>query len=148
MYDFAMNNLQYFALNLRKKLKYDKVDIQPFTFPEDTEEVLILFEADDVQGKSIEPDSSKLLGRPLQIGVMKKDGLNGNVSIELPAGFFFFSQVREILDEAGSAELAAEVQKEALWERRKLGSKIYLRYLYEHDSPVTQIFRELLDDSK
>jgi hypothetical protein len=143
-----MKNLTYFALDLRKNLEYKKSDIPPFSFSEDAEEVLIIFETDDVNGKSIEPDISKLLGQPKQIGIMNKIDLNGNATIELPMGNYFFSQVREVLDEAGSAELAAEVQKEALWERRKLGRKIYLRYLHEHGSPVTQIFREMMDDAK
>jgi hypothetical protein len=144
-----MNNLQYFVLDLRKKLVYVKIDISPFTFPKDAEEILIQFEVDEAQGKSFEPNISQLLGHAQQIGIMKKDDSDfiKDAMIELPAGNYFFSQVREILDETGSAELAAEVQKEALWERRKLGSKIYLRYLHEHGSPVTQIFRELLNDA-
>jgi hypothetical protein len=138
-----MKDLNYFALDLRKNLEYIETDLPPFTFPEDAEEILILFEVDETEGKSIEPDLSKLLGKPKHIGVMKKDASRGENIIELPMGNYFFSQVREILDESGSAELAGEVQKEALWERRKLGKKVYLRYLYEHGSPVTQIFREM-----
>ncbi len=141
-----MQNLNYFRLDLRKKLEYIKTDLPPFTFPENAEEVLIMFEVDHGEGKSIEPDPSKLLGQPRWTGIMKKDTSVDDAVTELPLGKYFFSQVREILDEAGSAELAVEVQKEALWERRKLGDKVYLRYLYEHGSPVTQIFRELLDD--
>jgi hypothetical protein len=141
-----MKNLTYFALDLRKNLEYTEVEIPPFTFPEDAEEVLIMFEVDEVQGKSFEPDVSKLLVNRQRIGIMKKNYSGGDSTIKLPMGTYFFSQVREILDENGSAELAAEVQKEALWERRKLGNKMYLRYLHEHGSPVTQIFRELQED--
>jgi hypothetical protein len=181
-----MQNLNYFSLDLRKNLVHiEETNLPLFTFPEDAEEILIVFEVDEAEGKSIEPDLSKLLENPQKIGVIKKDescsdqkprhkaagpvgsvkeidlGANTfqnaakqwgirpspmNKTIELPAGNYFFAQVREILDEKGSSELAAEVQKEALWERRKLGTKIYLRYLYEHGSPVTQIFREMLTE--
>jgi hypothetical protein len=138
-----MENLNYFALDLRKNLEYVQADIPPFTFPHDAEEVLNVFTADEAEGKSIEPVVSKILGQVQKIGVIKKNNHGEDAGVELPAGNYFFSQVREILTEEGSAELAAEVQKEALWERRKLGAKIYLRYLYEHGSPVTQVFREL-----
>jgi hypothetical protein len=141
-----MENLQYFALDLRRKLEYTKTDILPFTFPENAEEVLIMFKVDDVNGQSIEPNVATLLEQIQQIGVMEKDHSAEEKSIALPAGNYFFAQVREILDAVGSAKLAAEIQKEALWERRKLGSTVYLRYLHEHGSPVTQIFRELLAD--
>ncbi len=139
-----MQNLNYFALDLRKHLEYTKIDLPFFTFPEDAEEILIMFEIDDVQGKSIEPVLSKLLEQPRWVGMMKKDMSDAGAIVELPCGTYFFSQVREILDAESSAKLAAEVQKEALWERRRLGNTAYLRYLYEHNSPVTQIFRELL----
>lgn len=141
-----MNDLNYFSLDLRRKLAYHKTDISPFVFPDDAEEVLIIFDADNIEGKSIEPNLSKLLGQPKCIGMIKKDDAAENGNIELPLGTYFFSQVREVLDENGFAELAAEVQKEALWERRRLGKKIYLRYLYEHGSPVTQVFREMLEE--
>lgn len=143
MYYFAVKNLNYFFLDLQKKLAYREADVPPFTFPENAEELLIIFKVDDNEGKSIEPDMSKLLGEPCGIGILKKESPDEGAMIELPAGKYFFSQVREILNDKDSAELAAEVQKEALWERRKLGSKMYLRYLYEHGGPVTQIFREL-----
>ncbi len=139
-----MQNLNYFALDLRKHLEYTTCDLPLFTFPEDAEEILIMFEIDDVQGKSIEPMLSKLLEQPRWVGMMKKDTSDAGTIVELPRGTYFFSQVREILDAESSAKLAAEVQKEALWERRRLGNTVYLRYLYEHDGPVTQIFRELL----
>ena len=141
-----MQNLNYFSLDLRKKLEYTKTDLPPFIFPEDAEEALIMFEVDEEEGKSIEPHPSKLLKQHRWTGIMKKGSTGEGAVSELPLGKYFFAQVREILDEAGSAELAAEVQKEALWERRKIGKKVYLRYLYEHGSPVTQVFRELLDD--
>lgn len=139
-----MQNLNYFSLDLRKILQYTKTGIPPFSFPDEAEEVLMLFEIDEKNGKSIEPDTADLLGSPLWVGVMKKDG-SGGASLELPLGKYFFAQVREILDEKGCTELVVEVQKEGLWERKILGNKVYLRYLYEHGSPVTQAFRELLE---
>jgi hypothetical protein len=65
----------------------------------------------------------------------------GFSALELPAGVYLFTQVREILAQDEIINLAIEVQNEGLWQRLKLNSRYYLRFLSEDGRPVTQIFR-------
>jgi hypothetical protein len=37
--------------------------------------------------------------------------------------------------------MAIEQQKDGLWEQLRLGNHLYIRYLFEDGSPVTQVFR-------
>ena len=73
---------------------------------------------------------------------------------ELPVGTYYFTQLRKEQTESGGlaenselTEMAIELQKEALWSRFKLENKIYLRKLFEDNSPVIQLWRPILPNS-
>jgi hypothetical protein len=75
-------------------------------------------------GKAVEPNGAK-------------DGL------ELPAGEYFFTQIREKSDKETFVEMALELQKEGLWERLPLGETVYFRTLWEDGAPVSQVLRPI-----
>ena len=64
---------------------------------------------------------------------------------KLEAGEYYVTQVRkEDLKNSELLDLAIELQKEALWNRLKLENVLYLRRLFEDNSPVTQLWRPLI----
>ena len=112
------------------------------------EEELFCFELDETQYKSIEPDKEKFLGGPVFCG--KAPGADSGKQeggrekfLKLPQGSYLFAQKREILSREEIIDLAIEIQLEGLWQRQRLERKLYLRYLYEDHSWVTQLFRPL-----
>jgi hypothetical protein len=120
------------------------------------DEVLLCFELDAVQGRSIEPERERLLGRLLFSGRKPFPGpetadsgaLAAGGRVSLPEGEYLFVQRREKdKPAAGVAEewldLAIELQKDGLWERHKLESRLYARLLFEDGQWVTQLFRPL-----
>jgi hypothetical protein len=68
---------------------------------------------------------------------------HNKAAIQLPAGKYLFVQRREALNREDCLALAAEQQKDGLWERFALTEKLYVRYLFEDGKPVTQLFRPL-----
>ena len=127
------------------------------------EEFLLFFELNAAQSRSIEPDPEKLLG-PLIFSGRKtgdsemllknmQDYTSGNTQYLtlLPKGNYLFMQRRSVLPEAldnkGWLDLAVEQQKDGLWERYKPESSLYVRFLYEDGSFVTQLFRSLATDA-
>ncbi|MDR1909231.1 MAG: hypothetical protein LBQ35_04890 [Spirochaetaceae bacterium] len=62
-------------------------------------------------------------------------------ALYLPSGLYFFTQTREFLHEADLTDMALELQREGLWQRLEMENRIYIRYLYEDSSAVTQLFR-------
>ena len=102
-------------------------------------EFLFCFELDQEQSQSIEPDPKKFLEGLVFSG---KSVLNQDKGdLELPAGLYLFAQQRGVIGREECIALAIEQQKDGLWEKTKLGTRLFLRYLYEDGSPVTQIFR-------
>jgi hypothetical protein len=69
------------------------------------------------------------------------DGTKGEVC--LPASLYLFTQKRKILDRGECIYTAIEQQKDGLWERLRLGNRLYIRYLFEDGSAVTQLFRPI-----
>ena len=58
---------------------------------------------------------------------------------------YYVTQVKkDDLGNAGIIDTAIELQKEALWNRCKLDNKLYLRKLFEDNSPVTQFWRPVI----
>jgi hypothetical protein len=119
-------------------------------------EFLFAFTLDPVQAQSIEPDRGQFPGQLLFRGLSEASGVPGQPAspelpargdqadrIVLPRGIYLFAQVRELLNREDFIDMAIEVQKDGLWERYTPDSRLYLRYLYEEASPVTQIFRPL-----
>jgi hypothetical protein len=52
-----------------------------------------------------------------------------------------FAQERAFLGREEVIQMAAEIQKDGLWERLRLENRFYVRYLYEDGGVVTQVFR-------
>jgi hypothetical protein len=132
-------------LDLRAPLLYTETpELNAFGCPppsEETTEFLFCFELDQEQSQSIEPDPEKFLEGPVFSG---KKVQNQQGDLELPAGLYLFAQQRGVIGREECIALAIEQQKDGLWERIKLGNRLFLRYLYEDGSAVTQIFRACL----
>jgi hypothetical protein len=121
------------------------------------EEILLCYDLNPAQNRSIEPDSARFLGSLVFAG--RKTGVNSTRTVSLPAGTYLFIQGREAYDESSQPatlsehmdakkwlDLALEQHKDALWERHKPGNRLYLRFLFEDGGLVTQVFR-VLDNS-
>ena len=102
-------------------------------------ELLFCYELHEKEYLNFEPDKSKLLEKLIFSG--KKCAIQSSHIFELPAGNYIFSQKRELMIRDDIMALAVEVQTEALWQRLEPGKRLYLRYLYEDEKPVTQLFR-------
>ena len=155
-----MIDLHIIKLHLQSPLYYQRADsLEPFGgIPGMTEippggEFLFAFTLDPVQARSIEPDRGQFPGQLLFRGISEPPGVPGQPAypareapadrVMLPRGIYLFAQIRELLDREDFIDMAIEVQKDGLWERYTPDSRLYLRYLYEETSPVTQIFRPL-----
>jgi len=130
-------------LDLRAPLLYTETpEIGAFGFPqsvESTQEFLFCFDLDQEQSQSIEPDPEKFLEGFVFSGKNVQNQNKGN--LELPAGLYLFAQLRGVIGREECIALAIEQQKDGLWEKTKLGNRLFIRYLYEDGGPVTQIFR-------
>ena len=115
----------------------------PFCYREEFGENLFCFALDEAQRLSIEPDAKTLLGALVFGGKSVEGGPenSGAELLELPGGSYLFTQKRELLRRDDIIAMAVEIQKEGLWQRLKLGERLYLRYLFEDGSVVTQLFR-------
>jgi hypothetical protein len=133
-------------------LKYEKLE---------NEEIILCYEVNPVQGSSIEPDQDYFLGKLLFIGQklpeskvvstssatqgqnIDTDEREKNNLVSLPQGNYLFTQYRseEVLSSDEWLDLAIEQQKDGLWERNKLLNLLYIRFLFEDGSFVTQVFR-------
>jgi len=144
------------VLNLLAPVFYAPLDNpDPFGAIDEAElasgrEKLFCFELDETWCNSIEPDKEKLLKslffagiHPLETSGTEEtlDSPKEKTSFELPAGNYLFIQKREIADREEIMDMIIEIQQEGLWQRLKLGKELYLRYLYEDGSSVTQLFR-------
>jgi hypothetical protein len=135
-------------LDLRAPLLYTEAQglgafgCQPLA--EKTSEFIFCFELDQEQSQSIEPNPEDFLGRLVFSGknVQDRQGEKGN--LELPAGLYLFAQQREVIGKEECIALAIEQQKDGLWEKNKLGNRLFIRLLYEDGGQVTQIFRALI----
>ena len=132
-------------LNLRSPIFYKKLETaEPFSWKAADREKIFCFQLDETQGGSFEPDIARLLGSLLFCGeAAEPENINREPGFELPRGNYIFAQKRELLSKDEIIDLAAEIQKEGLWQRLELADKLYLRYLFEDGSPVTQLFRGL-----
>jgi len=129
-------------LDLRAPLEYKEVPgLIPFEClpPADgaAQELLFCFDLDREQAERIDPRADCFLGELAFSG----KGTGGQGKARLPAGLYLFAQQRRILDRGECIDMALEQQKDGLWERLRLGGRLYIRYLFEDGSPVTQIFR-------
>ena len=151
-------------LDLRVSLDYVKYPVpMPLWYsrgagenadPEITEnccgmEQLFCFKLDPVQSRSIEPESGQFLDTLLFSAYLPQQeqgrlaSVDGNQAdaVQLPAGVYLFTQKKATLEKEACIDMAIEQQKDGLWERHKLQSLLYIRFLFEDGKHVTQIFR-------
>ncbi|MDR1374321.1 MAG: hypothetical protein LBJ24_05050 [Treponema sp.] len=139
--------MSLFPLRLAAPLCYQRDDgLKPFDYTPAAGELIFAWTIPAAEALSIEPAPDRFLERFLFAGQAVPEPSAGNGAgalFELPRGLYFFSQVRENLDQEASLSLAIEVQKEALWQRFVPEPRFYLRRLFEDGKGVTQIFRPL-----
>ena len=119
----------------------------PFSLARQTEdgERLFCFEINEKERLSFEPDYDNLIGSLVFSGIyaavedQEKRALRA--LLELPRGNYLFAQRREILSREEIVSMAVEIQMECLWHRHEPGERLYLRYLFEDNRWVTQLFR-------
>ena len=134
-------------LDLRSPLFYKKINKIPVKIRAN-DEFLAFYELDPVQSRSIEPARGSFPGK-LTFTAQKiddSDNLPEADKAALPAGKYLFTQRRNkpaVLKTEELADMAVEQQKDGLWERNKLTNQLYVRYLYEDGSFVTQLFRPI-----
>jgi len=133
-------------LNLCTPLQYVRAESQGA--PSAEGEMLLCYEVNPVQGGSIEPDRERFLGRLLFVGEKAAETPGGGAEktkeiVSLPQGDYLFMQCRSdaVLTPDEWLDLAIEQQKDGLWERNKPGTLLYVRFLFEDGSFVTQVFR-------
>jgi len=131
-------------LDLRAPLFFTKIDDLPSEIHEN-EEYLLCYDLNPAQSRSIEPDRELLPGTLVFAGrKADEDGSSQEGAVSLPAGHYLFTQRR-----SGDShlfkwlDLAVEQQKDGLWERYKPENRLFVRFLFEDGSPVTQLFRVL-----
>ena len=108
-------------------------------------EQIFCFELDAAQCAGIEPDAGTLIGKLLFGGAMNEHDAD---TVQLPAGVYLFSQQRGAPAKDTVTNMAVEQQKDGLWERYSLGNVLYVRFLFEDGSMVTQIFRPVVRKGK
>ena len=116
----------------------------PFAYREGNGEKLFCFEIEETQRLNIEPDAKTLLKRLIFGGnaaMSDYAGAEDEALRKLPAGYYLFAQEPEILGRDEIIAAAVEIQAEGLWQRLEPGNRLYLRYLFEDGSFVTQLFR-------
>ena len=129
-------------LSLLSPLHYISVlESNPFYYR--SREKIYCFELDENEQKCFEPEKSRLIGRLVFCGEAPGEEQNdtANTLLELPKANYLFAQKQGVLNMDEISEIAVEIQKEGLWQRLNLGKLLYLRYLYEDGSDVTQLFR-------
>jgi hypothetical protein len=133
-------------LDLRAPLLYTETpELNAFNCPSsDALEFIFCFELDQEQAQSIEPQPEKFLGQQILSGKNDQNLNSGPKNMELPAGLYLFTQRRGLTSRKECITMAIEQQKDGLWEKIKLENRLFLRFLYEDNSPVTQLFRPCL----
>jgi hypothetical protein len=144
-----MKESEAVRLDLRAPLEYaENAGLDPFGSAagegEASRELLFCFEVDGEQAGRIDPEAERFLGELVFSGMAdaEQGGAQPNTLI-LPAGLYLFAQRRRFLGREECIGLAMEQQKDGLWERHRLDSRLYIRRLFEDSSEVTQIFRPL-----
>ena len=133
-------------LNLTSPLRYVPLEnLDPFAYKPEDGETLFCFELDVSERLCFEPDRDTFLGA-LVFSAQATESRAGEPKaeggfLELPCGHYLFAQKRELLTRDDIITMAIEIQAEGLWQRLKPGFELYLRYLFEDGSMVTQLFR-------
>jgi hypothetical protein len=130
-------------LDLRAPLFYVKIEALPEKIAE-KDEFLLCYDLNSAQSLNIEPDREQFLGALAFAGRKKcdSDAVQAEI-VSLPAGNYLFTQYRSALNSEERLDLAIEQQKDGLWERHKPKNRLFIRYLFEDGSFVTQFFRPI-----
>ena len=134
-------------LSLCAPLEYDKAPLVPFAglFPagDEAQEFVFCFELDREQAARIDPEPAFFPGELAFSGRRggAREGQAPAGDARIPEGLYAFVQERRELSRGECAALAIEQQKDGLWERLRLENRLYVRFLFEDGSPVTQLFR-------
>jgi hypothetical protein len=141
-----MKSLNIIRLDLCAPLYYSKnEELRPFEYLPSLEEMLCCFEIAPDQCLNFEPDHDLYLGTLVFAGEPEPQSALSE-QLALPEGKYLFAQQRELLSREAIIQMAIEIQKEGLWERLSLENTLYLRYLFEDGTGVTQIFRPYSED--
>ena len=124
------------------------------------DDYLQCYEINPQQGSNIEPNQELFLGSHIFSGLRIEEktdcpstinqgaGEEENPAQEviLPQGTYLLVQRRSdrLQNRSEWLDMAIEKQKDGLWERKKLGSLLYVRYLFEDEQFVTQVFRQVI----
>ena len=139
-----MEESSLIRLDLRAPLEYahapglDPFDPAALADGEAAQELAFCFELNPEQAGRIDPQAGNFLGKLV---------FSGRASVEsephwtIPAGLYLFAQRRKALGREECLQLAIEQQKDGLWEKHRLESRLYIRRLFEDGSAVTQVFR-------
>ncbi|MDR0501951.1 MAG: hypothetical protein LBH16_01385 [Treponema sp.] len=168
-------------LDLRAPLVYQRIQNPvlrgfPFNFqvkPAKNEEILLCFNLDPANSRSIEPEKARFIdilsftgqkntsdeGKPgVSDSKIDCSGDEKGQTVSLPAGNYLFMQSRSDIQEPCTAQntanpvnttdewldLAIEQQKDGLWERNVLQDILFVRFFYEDNALVTQVFRPVV----
>jgi hypothetical protein len=138
-----MDSTNTSRLHLLSPLFYGKTGEAPFSDADNPAgERLYQFEINPAEAQSIEPGEEHYLGSLIESGAVQ-DQMPARDTVELPAGAYLFAQVHAVLNREDFIHIAVEVQKDGLWERMRMEDRCYLRFLYEHGRPVSQVLRPL-----
>jgi len=130
-------------LDLRAPLFYEKTDALPEKTAE-KDEFLLCYDLNPSESSSIEPNREQFLGNLIFVGRKTADSDAPQAeTVSLPMGNYLFEQNRNALNSEEWLDMAIEQQKDGLWERNKLESTLFIRYLHEDGKFVTQLFRPL-----
>jgi hypothetical protein len=146
-----MDEISVKKLILAAPLVYRKDDTLQFPVCDAVRgEILFRMALDPSQCRIIEPDRTAFPGRLVAAGSVAEPGEAADVSrtggpepLELPAGTYFFTQIRESPDLETLIDMIIEVQQEGLWERYSLDDCLYIRRLFKETQAITQIFRPI-----
>jgi hypothetical protein len=164
-----MDEFSVKKLILVSPLVYERDDSLPFpAHGMARRELLFRMALDPSQSRGIEPDRRAFPGRLVAAGSAVRpddeapggteqdgervDGSRREASpgmLELPAGTYLFTQVREppgaeTLNTETLIDMIIEVQREGLWEKLSLDERLYIRRLFEDGQTVTQVFRPVV----
>jgi hypothetical protein len=136
-----METFSVLTLDLRNPLFYTfKAELDPFQYNPSEGEVLFCFELNPAQYRCFEPEAP-YLGALVFKGEAAQEIKSGADCFEIPRGTYLFAQMRELLTQDQWLAMAMDVQQEGLWRRFLPGSRIYVRFLWEHGRGVTQVWR-------
>ena len=149
-------------LHLRAPLVFSEISLESGESPviSSKDEFLFCYKLNPQQSKSIEPEKERFLdsieftGRMLyqanRLSQTEKNGIEPETAqektVSLPQGVYLFMQQRsdKPLTQPEWLDLAIEEQKDGLWERNNPEAVLYVRFLYEDEAFVTQVFRKVL----